>query len=99
MTMVKAGRARIYTEVHGQGEDLLLVPGLGGRAQFWANQIAPFARRFRVILHDHRGTGRSSRARGVRRGARGHPRQWHAEHGRRPHAPCGADLSDHPFDL
>ncbi len=64
MTMVKAGRAYIYTEVHGRGEDLLLVPGLGGRAQFWANQIAPFARRFRVILHDHRGTGRSSRARG-----------------------------------
>jgi aminoacrylate hydrolase len=63
MTLVPAGSARIYTETHGDGDDLLLVPGLGGRAQFWANQVTPFARQFRVILHDHRGTGRSSRSR------------------------------------
>lgn len=61
MPILKSGTARIYTEVHGDGDDVLLVPGLGGRAQFWNNQVAPFAKHFRVILHDHRGTGRSSR--------------------------------------
>jgi len=62
MAFVKLGQDRIYTEIHGEGEDLLLVPGLGGRAQFWAAQVKPLAKHFRVILHDHRGTGRSSRS-------------------------------------
>jgi aminoacrylate hydrolase len=41
----------------------LLVPGLGGIGSFWAHQVAEFARDFRVITHDHRGTGQSSRSR------------------------------------
>jgi aminoacrylate hydrolase len=62
MAFVSLGKDRIYTEIHGEGEDLLLVPGLGGRAQFWSAQVGPLSKRFRVILHDHRGTGRSSRS-------------------------------------
>lgn len=41
----------------------MLVPGLGGIGSFWAHQVAAFARDFRVIIHDHRGTGHSSRSR------------------------------------
>ena len=62
MPFVSLGKDRIYTEIHGEGEDLLLVPGLGGRAQFWSAQVKPLSKHFRVILHDHRGTGRSSRS-------------------------------------
>ncbi len=62
MAFVRLGKDRIYTEIHGEGEDLLLVPGLGGRAQFWAAQTKPLSKQFRVILHDHRGTGRSTRS-------------------------------------
>lgn len=62
MTFVALGKDRIYTEIHGEGEDLLLVPGLGGRAQFWSAQTKPLSKHFRVILHDHRGTGRSTRS-------------------------------------
>jgi aminoacrylate hydrolase len=62
MAFVRLGKDRIYTEIHGEGEDLLLVPGLGGRAQFWSAQVKPLSKHFRVILHDHRGTGRSSRS-------------------------------------
>ncbi|WP_245451191.1 alpha/beta fold hydrolase [Borborobacter arsenicus] len=38
---------------------MLLIPGLGGVGAFWRSQIECLAQRFRVIVHDHRGTGRS----------------------------------------
>ncbi|MFT4115408.1 MAG: alpha/beta fold hydrolase [Bradyrhizobium sp.] len=39
----------------------MLVAGLGGASDYWLPQADEFAKRYRVILHDHRGTGRSSR--------------------------------------
>ena len=53
----------LYYEVVGEGPPLLLVPGLGGVGSFWRHQVAAFAGDFRVIVHDHRGCGRSSRSR------------------------------------
>ncbi len=52
---------RLYYEVHGSGPALALVSGLSGTLQFWTPHVAAFAKRFKVILHDHRGTGQSSR--------------------------------------
>jgi aminoacrylate hydrolase len=40
----------------------VLVPGLGGTGNYWQPQIAEFSKHFRVIIHDHRGTGRSTRS-------------------------------------
>jgi aminoacrylate hydrolase len=51
----------LFASVTGEGEALLLIPGLGGSAVFW-NAIAPaLAQRFKIILMDHRGAGRSDR--------------------------------------
>lgn len=61
MPLVKVGDVEIYHEIHGEGPDLLLVAGLGGRHEFWANQIDFLAQHFRVIVHDHRGVGKSTR--------------------------------------
>ncbi|ASP21239.1 putative aminoacrylate hydrolase RutD [Antarctobacter heliothermus] len=52
----------LYYEEHGTGRPLMMVAGLGGIGAYWAPQIAPFSKQFRVILHDHRGTGGSSRS-------------------------------------
>ena len=50
---------RLYTEEHGDGEPLLLVEGLGQSMWAWRDQISVFARHYRTIAFDTRGTGRS----------------------------------------
>jgi aminoacrylate hydrolase len=51
---------RLAYAVRGAGPPLLLVAGLGGVASFWDKVVPAFEQRFTVVLHDHRGTGRSS---------------------------------------
>jgi len=60
MPKLSIGDAEIYYEEAGAGEPLLLVPGLSGQGSFWSAQVEAFKRDFRVIVHDHRGAGRST---------------------------------------
>jgi aminoacrylate hydrolase len=55
--------AELYYERHGSGPPLFLVAGLGGDGLFWGANVEALARQFTVIVHDHRGTGRSTLSR------------------------------------
>jgi aminoacrylate hydrolase len=61
MPIARLSEVDIAYEVIGSGPPLLLVSGLGGAAGYWRTQREAFAKHFTVILHDHRGTGRSGR--------------------------------------
>ncbi len=45
--------------VHGQGQPLVLIMGLGGTKEAWGLQVHAFKRRYRVITFDNRGVGRT----------------------------------------
>src|SRR6266566_2418557 len=49
----------LHVEEHGDGEPLLLIQGLGQGSWAWRYQVPAFAERFRTIVFDTRGTGRS----------------------------------------
>jgi pimeloyl-ACP methyl ester carboxylesterase len=51
----------IYYEVHGRGEPLLLIMGLGANTTGWFAQVPGFSREYQVIAFDNRGAGRSDK--------------------------------------
>ncbi len=56
---VDSGDQKIYYEVDGVGEPLLLIMGLSGDILAWANQITILKQHFTVIAVDNRDAGRS----------------------------------------
>lgn len=59
MPNADANGARLYYEVHGEGQPLLLIPGFGSTVEIYVANAPALAERFRVIVFDPRGAGRS----------------------------------------
>lgn len=57
MPKVDLGEVRLNYEVHGDGEPLVLITGLGGEISFWKRYIPLLSRRYRVVVLDNRGAG------------------------------------------
>ncbi len=56
----------LYYESHGQGESIVFIPGTGFAGNVWADsQVKELSRSYRVVVHDPRGCGRSTHAKGV----------------------------------
>jgi pimeloyl-ACP methyl ester carboxylesterase len=51
--------AKQYYEVYGQGEPLVLIHGNGGNIEYMKPQIEYFAKKYKVIVMDCRGRGKS----------------------------------------
>ena len=64
MPVADANGQRLYYEVAGDGEPLLMVMGLGADHLAWAMQVGPLAEHFKVVTFDNRDCGQSSYAEG-----------------------------------
>lgn len=60
MPRVRTDGADIFYEETGQGEPLILIPGVGAHARIWGPFPKLFAEKRRVVSYDPRGLGRST---------------------------------------
>lgn len=60
MPTVKTGGSEIYYEELGEGDPLVMTPGLGAHSGVWGPFPQVFAEKRRVVTHDPRGLGRST---------------------------------------
>jgi pimeloyl-ACP methyl ester carboxylesterase len=51
---------KMYTEVYGEGQPLLIIHGNGGSIDNFVNQIPYFAKKYKVIIADSRAQGKSA---------------------------------------
>src|SRR5258707_6337593 len=63
MPRIAIGDCQLYYERHGAGFPVIFVSGLSGYAAYWRDQVAVFAKRYEVIVHDHSGIGQSDHSR------------------------------------
>ena len=59
MPQVLVGGIRLHYELHGAGEPLLLLMGLGAPGAVWERHLQVYAQHFRCIVLDNRGAGAS----------------------------------------
>ena len=64
MSIAKTGSLDFYYEEHGTGEPVLLIMGLAADSTAWMFQVPAFAEKYRTIVFDNRGVGRSSKPAG-----------------------------------
>jgi len=64
MSIANVDGIELYWEEQGSGDPLLLIMGLAADSTAWLFQVPEFAGRYRTIVFDNRGVGRSSKPSG-----------------------------------
>jgi pimeloyl-ACP methyl ester carboxylesterase len=59
MGIIEVNGTKLYYEIHGRGEPLVMIQGCGGNVTLWETQIETLSKHFQLILFDSRGMGRS----------------------------------------
>ncbi|WP_196807901.1 alpha/beta fold hydrolase [Mycobacterium sp. 141] len=54
---------RLFVSEHGQGDDVLFIPGLGYAGWCWERQVGPISEFARMLAMDNRGVGHSDKPR------------------------------------
>jgi pimeloyl-ACP methyl ester carboxylesterase len=62
---VDVNGVKLFYEIYGKGEPILMIHGNGGSFSCFENQVTEFSKHFRVILVDCRGRGNSSYQKGI----------------------------------
>lgn len=58
---MKVNEIELYYEVYGEGEPIIFSHGWMDDCSVWKSQIEFFAKRYKVIVYDHRGHGKSDK--------------------------------------
>lgn len=61
MSEAKINDLKLYYEVKGEGEPLLMIQGLGYSSRFWFKQTPTLSEHFKLIVFDNRDVGRSEK--------------------------------------
>jgi len=61
MPILQLRDIRLYYEVAGEGDPIVFIHGLGSSARDWEYQVPFFAPRYRMVVFDVRGHGRSDK--------------------------------------
>jgi pimeloyl-ACP methyl ester carboxylesterase len=61
MAFATVNGVKLYYEIHGTGDPIVLIPGLGLDHSYFQYAIPELQRHFRVVAYDPRGTGESDR--------------------------------------
>lgn len=64
MPKTRVDDIELYYEIHGRGEPLVLIAGLGVGSWVWFKQVPTLAEKFQTIVFDNRGAGRSDKPAG-----------------------------------
>lgn len=61
MPFITTNNISLYYEIHGSGQPIVFIHGLGSSTRDWENQLSHFAKNYQVITFDLRGHGQSDK--------------------------------------
>ena len=62
MSYAEIDGLKMYYEIHGDGDEtLILTAGLSGNTESWLEQIPVFSERYRTVVFDNRGAGKTDK--------------------------------------
>jgi 3-oxoadipate enol-lactonase len=64
MPKLQSDNVNLYYEIHGTGQPLVFIHGLGSSTRDWESQVPEFSRSYKVITFDLRGHGQSDKPEG-----------------------------------